>query len=160
MTGQPLIESDRCCLAQLTKGEHWVRLKMALTEEFTGGELVRFAEHAQYSVEGADDLSATYNRVNWTSGVASGVLYAFRTLKIPRRHILLREFAGRLRASDMEAVVRCAAIGVAKLANRDLPLPGADGWEVQLQLLAPAPANGPQQRLGDAVLPAPEKESS
>ena len=135
MAIQQLIRPDQCSIVEVRKGDSWVRFALWLAEEFTGGELIRFVEEARFSVEGADELSASYSRTNWTSGVASGALYAFRALQIPRQRVILGEFAGRLRASEMEAVADGAVIAIAKLAQREIPPLQAIGWDTHVEIL-------------------------
>src|SRR5258707_1127605 len=130
MQSQLLISPDKLSIVQLNTGEYWVRFALWLTHEFTGGDLVRFAHDATVSVEGMDKLSSSYNRTNWVSGVTGGALYAFRTLRIPRRCMVLTELSGRLRASDMDAVANGAAIAIAKLADKELPQLPTEGWAI------------------------------
>jgi hypothetical protein len=106
MKTQQIISPTKFSIIRLNSGDRWIRLVLWLTDEFTGGELIRFAQDAQVSIEGTDDLSSSYVRSNWVSGVASGAFYAFRTLRIPRQHVELAELTGRLRASDMEEPLR------------------------------------------------------
>jgi len=137
MTSQPLINPEKLATVRLATGEYWVRLALSLTHEFTGGDLVRFAPDATSSIEGADNLSSSYDRANWVSGVTSGALYAFRALGIPRQRVVLTELSGRLRASDMDGVANGSAIAIAKLANRELPSLRPEGWAIQAQVSEP-----------------------
>jgi uncharacterized membrane protein YebE (DUF533 family) len=115
--------------------EHGVRLAISLSREFTGGDLVRFTDDATIAVEGADELSSSYQQSNWLSGVASGALYAFRTLRIPRQCLVLTEFSGRLRASDMDVIANGSAIAIAALADQVLPDVPTDGWTIETQIV-------------------------
>src|SRR4051812_31441766 len=119
MESQLLISPDKLANVQFTTGAYWVRLTLGLTDEFSGGDLVRFAQDATVAVEGTDQLSSFYNRANWVSGVTSGALYAFRTLRIPRQCVVLTDLSGRLRAADMEAVANGSALAIAKLADQE-----------------------------------------
>src|ERR1700675_4312014 len=101
MKSQLLINPDNLAIVHLAIEDYWFRLALWLTHEFTGGDLVQFAHDATVAVEGTDKLSSSYNRPNWASGIASGALYAFRTLHIPRQRLVLIELSGRLRAADM-----------------------------------------------------------
>ena len=134
MESQLLVSPDKLSTVQLTTGEYWVRLALGLTHEFTGGDLVQFAHEATVSVVGTDKLSSSYNRANWVSGVTSGALYAFRTLRIPRQRLVVTELSGRLRASDMDAVANGSAIAIAKLADKELPRLTMEGWSIQAQV--------------------------
>jgi hypothetical protein len=134
MESQLLIRPDKISIVQLSAGEYWVRLALWLTHEFTGRDLVRFAQEATVAVEGTDPLSSSYNRANWVSGVTSGALYAFRTLRIPRQCVVLTELSGRLRASDMDAVANGSAIAIARLADKELPRLPTEGWTIQAQV--------------------------
>lgn len=140
MTHQ-LISPEKLSVVNLTTDEHQVRLVLRLAHEFTGGDLVQFAPDATVSVEGADPLSATYTRANWASGMVSGALYAFRTLRIPRQYLVVHELTGRLRASDMDAVANGSAAAIAKLAGQELLGLALDGWIVQVEL-AERPTTG------------------
>jgi hypothetical protein len=130
MNGQPLVSPDKAVAVRLSAGEYWVSLALRLTHEFTGGELVRFSPGATVSVEGADEWSSPYTRANWVSGIASGALYAFRALRIPRQHLFVTDFTGRLRACDMDAVANGAALAIAKLAEKELPGLTTEGWAI------------------------------
>jgi hypothetical protein len=134
MEKQLLIDPGKLAIVQLRTGEFWVRLALALTRDFTGGDLVQFAEDATVSVEGADKLSSAYKHANWVTGIASGALYAFRALRIPRQHVVLTELCGRLRASDMEAVAIGSAIAIANLAGQELPPVRAEGWTIHAEV--------------------------
>ncbi len=136
MKNQILINSDKFCLVQLTKGAYSVRLALWLADEFTGGDLVRFDSNATVSLEGTDSLSSSYSRANWLSGVTSGALYAFRTLRIPRQRVMLTDFSVRLSASEMDAVANGAAIAISNLADKELSTLEIEGWTIQRELLA------------------------
>jgi hypothetical protein len=129
-----LISPEKVAVVSLTAGTYQVRLALRLTDEFTGGNLVRLAPGATVSVEGADDLSSSYTRANWVSGIASGALYAFRTLRVPRQCVVVTEFTGRLRSCDMDTVANASAIAVARLVDRELSGVSAEGWDVQAQV--------------------------
>jgi hypothetical protein len=135
MTSQQLINSDKMCVVELKCGEYWVRLALWFTHEFTGGDLVRVADGAIFSIEGTDELSASYRRANWISGVVSGSLFTFRALNIPRQHSVLTELSGRLRASDMEVLAATAVIAIAKLADIEPPCLPPEGWIIQTQVI-------------------------
>jgi hypothetical protein len=134
MRSQLLINPDKLAIVRLGTGEYCVRLALQLTREFTGGDLVQFAHDATGFVEGADELASSYNRTNWMSGITSGALYAFRALRIPRQYVVLTELAGRLRASDMEVLANSSAIGIAKLADKELPALHTDGWTIHTEI--------------------------
>jgi hypothetical protein len=131
MPSQQLIGPDKLSVVQLTTGEYEVRLALWLSSEFTGGNLVQFADNATVSIEGTDELSSSYSRANWASGVASGALYAFRALRITRQRLVVTEMSGRLRSSDMDAVANGAALAIATLTERELPGLPTDGWTIQ-----------------------------
>src|SRR5947209_5232019 len=120
MKSQLLISSEKVSSVRLTAGEYWVRLGLRLADEWTGGVLVRYAPEATISIEGADELSSSYTRANWESGISSGAFYAFRTFGIPRQRLVVTEMTGRLRACDMEALAYGSATAVAKLADKEL----------------------------------------
>jgi hypothetical protein len=160
MTSQLLISPDKLATVQLTRGEYWVRLTLWLTDEFTGGDLVRFGRDATVAAEGADALSSSYDRANWVSGITSGALYAFRALRIARQCVVLTELSGRLRASDMEALANGSAIAIAKLADKELPKLGAEGWTIRAEVTERPPTNPSEtsqnahQRLATATEPS------
>lgn len=135
MAIQHLVGSEMACNVELRAGQHWVRLSLWLATEFRGGELVRIDDEAAVSIEGTDELAATYTPTNWLSGVCSGALFAFRTLQLPRQKVSLTELSGRLGSHDMEMVANASALAVAKLAARDLPGLNADGWVGQSLLM-------------------------
>jgi hypothetical protein len=115
---------------ELRRGDLWLRLSLRLGDDFLAGDLVRLAPDAMFSVEGADDLSASYGKVNWFSGVASGALFAFRTLKAARRVVHVEELTGRLGSADMPVVADAAAQAIAGCLNsQNLPL-DSEGWEI------------------------------
>lgn len=134
MDRQQLISPNKFAYVNLTSGEYGVKLELRLADEFTGGELVGFAPGANVSLEGADPLSSSYTRKNWVSGITSGSLYAFRALRIPRQHLIVSELHGRLRARDMDAVANAAAIAIANLVSKELPVLSTEGWSVQSQV--------------------------
>ena len=130
-----LISPDTVSIVQLTREDRSVRLGLWLAREFTGGALVEFASDATVSLEGIDEVSATYRRANWVSGVASGALYAFRTLSVPRQHLVLTDLSGRLQASDMGALAACSSAAVAQLIGRQIASLPLDGWTIQTQVI-------------------------
>ena len=152
MQTQQIISPTKVAIIQLNSEEPWVRLVLRLTDEFTEGELVRFAQDAKVSIEGTDDLSSSYVRSNWVSGVASGAFYAFRALRIPRQHVELAELTGRLRAADMEIVAKGTVIAIAKLVGKDLPHQLTEEWTIDAQvseLRRPIPPSAPEKLYSD-----------
>jgi hypothetical protein len=135
MKTEQLISPDRLCNVNLATEKHWIRLGLHLAQEFTGGDLVWFADDATVSIKGTDKLSLSYKRTNWVSGIASGALHAFRTLRIPRQCLVVTELSGRLRAFDMDAVANSSAIAIAKLANKELPSLPTEGWTIHTEVL-------------------------
>ena len=107
-------------------------MTLSLTNEFTGGELVRFDDNSNFSVEATDQLSSNYSRVNWMGGIASGALYAFRALHLTRQRVVITDLVGRLRASDMEAIACGSAIAIANSPT--------ENWR------ASSPRDGPSMR--------------
>ncbi len=136
---------------KLSSKDRHVQLRLQLGAEFIGGEIVQFTPESTISVEGADELSSTYSRSNWASGLASGALYAFRALKVPRRYVSVTELTGRLRAGDMEAVANCASIAVADLVDKEISIVSMDGWVVEKAPLSTvaAPVESNSSRLQD-----------
>jgi hypothetical protein len=121
---------------ELRKGDARVCLAGHLGEEFTGGSVVRLVPGEPYGVEGMDELSSSYEKKNWLSGVASGAFYAYRALGETRRVLYLTEFTGRLHSADMSAVADAAARLVADCLHRKMPAYDSEGW----QLETPEPA--------------------
>ena len=113
--------------AQLVKGNRRIRLALSFGGSFTGGEIVRLAEGATVSLEGAGKAASQYGFATWNCGMISGAHFAFRTLHLPRREVRIHECSGRLGASDMEAIAYASAMAVSKLANHEMA--GLEGWE-------------------------------
>lgn len=153
MATQQLIGTEKLAIVRLTKDDSHLHIGFWLGEEFTGGELVHLAPGARIAVEGADPLSSTYSRTNWMGGLASGALYAFRTLHLPRQRLLLTELSGRLQSCDMEAVASGAALGIARLANQELAQVPTSGWHAEVQLGAHLPLHGPVAGVASHVAP-------
>lgn len=112
MENQTLVSPDRSCSIHAVKlpidSACSVQLVLRLGDEFRGGDLVFFSNQ----VKGGDE---------WRCGIASGALYAFRTLKIPRQHLLVEEIQCKLPSSEMEVLANCSALAIAKLAGKELP---------------------------------------
>ncbi|HJT35802.1 MAG TPA: hypothetical protein VJ783_27485 [Pirellulales bacterium] len=144
MTSQQLIASNRVAAVELANGAHRIRLALWLANEFDGGDLVRFADDAAVSVEGIDKPCSNYTSANWLSGVASGTLYAFRTLRIPRQRVVVTELTGRLRSSDMDALASAAAMAVSALANQELSQRCGQRWTNQIQVIERSPSETAQ----------------
>jgi len=120
--------------AHMRLGDYWIHLSLRILGEYSNGELVRFADDAVISIEAADELSSTYRTENWMSGVISGVLYAFRTLHIPRKRVSLEALSGRLRSIDMDALANCSATAIASLVEEKLPELNLENWTVDTQV--------------------------
>jgi hypothetical protein len=121
---------------ELANGDSWITLSIWLGEEFTGGQVIRLLPAAKFAVEGADELSATYGQANWSSGLASGAFYAYRTLGATRRIVWLSEFTGRLRSADMDAVGAAAAYAVARCLHHEAISLDLDGWQAKVSDVA------------------------
>jgi hypothetical protein len=67
------------------------------------------------------------------SAVISVALYAFGTLRIPRKRICLESLSGRLSSFDMNALANCSATGIARLVEMELPELQIDDWVVEAQ---------------------------
>lgn len=115
----------------MRKDDRWLSLSVKLVEEFTGGNVVRLAPRTSVQIEPADELAATCTERNWFSGIASGAFYAYRTLKVQRRVVLITNLTGRLAAPDMSALACASARAIAVLLQRELSLADddLDGWE-------------------------------
>lgn len=115
------------------RGEEWVCASVALGRPYNGGKLVETTLDFESELTGADDDSFRYPLSNWLSGLTSGALYAFRTLQVPRRHLLISRMAGSLGADGVQALAEGAASAVARLLDRELPATDADGWRIELE---------------------------
>ncbi len=124
------IEKNGSASIELRNGESWVRLSIRLAEDFSGGSVVRIAEEARIALEAGDVAASTYSNKNWLSGVASGAFYAYRTLKIQRRVVVVSELSGRLGASDIQVLANATARLIAEISHRELILEKLDGWKV------------------------------
>ena len=159
MTKQSLVEPGKFCVIEGVNGAVQFQITLSLGDEYLGGDMVRIVDRERFSVAGADQLSSTYVPMNWISGVASGGFYAFRTLKIPRQQIVIREFTGRLRSRDMDAVANGAALAVAKLAGQELPPLETDGWTIDCQLGSPSSSPPAAQPIANsAFAPASQQK--
>ncbi len=130
MTNQSTDNTNKMYSVILSQGEYLAHLTIRLGEDFVGKDVIRFLPDAIVELEGADESSATYTRSTWTSGLASGAFYAFRSLQVPRRYVDVLELILYLRSSDMEAVANCATIAVASLVGKELPPLSTEGWTI------------------------------
>ena len=127
MANELLISTSAIAQVRLTKGDHKIHLVLSLGEESTAVKIARLALGATFSIQGEDELSAQYKLSNWMSGIISGAHYAFRTLKIPRQEVRIRECSARIDSSEMEALAYASAMAVFKLAGHEMA--GLEGWE-------------------------------
>jgi hypothetical protein len=116
----------------ISNQDRWAQLGLSLLEQFDGGMLLLYPEGFCCRLTGADDLAEKYHLRNWESGVMSGVLYAFRTLKRPRMRILVSEMDGYLRSEDMPALAMASSLAVAELLDEELPGLGIPGWQCSI----------------------------
>src|SRR4051794_33811749 len=114
-------DQTRSYSVHLANGDRWVRVSLSLAGPFHGGNLVAPSADFRSAVEGADDLATNYQLSNWLSGVTSGALYAFRSLKVERRCVYLSELQAKLGSADMGAVANAAAMAVPLLSGKDSP---------------------------------------
>jgi hypothetical protein len=115
---------------EVRNGDLFVALTLTLGEKFTGGEIARVTANAPARLEGADELGRSYQLANWLSGIASGALYAFRALKVPRQVVHIEKLVGRLRASDMSILASASTQAIATLLQRQPPVLDWGGWQV------------------------------
>ena len=125
------IEKPDSVQVEMRHGDSWLRLSAHLGELFTGGWVVRLMPEATFAMEGIDPLSRSNGQANWLSGAASGIFYAYRTLKATRRVVYLTTFTGRLRSTDMDAVATAGAWAVAACLHAALPVELGD-WEIKI----------------------------
>lgn len=128
------INAQRTVAVHVKSGEFWLRLSLRIANEHSSGDLVYLADDAVLSIEPADELSSSYGAENWMSGVISGALYAFRTLRVPRKRLALESLSGRLRSIDMDALANCSAVAIARLVEMELPGLDMENWVVDAQV--------------------------
>jgi hypothetical protein len=119
---------------RLENSPRWFELEFCLDDEWLGGPFVVNRDAGAVSVEAADDRARTYDTQTWESGIASGAFYAFRTLERPRRRIALTGLRGLLGSEDMTALATAAALGVAKLLDRQLPDVDIANWKISISM--------------------------
>ena len=125
-----IVDETESASIEYRNGASWVKLSIRLAEDFTGGTVVRLAPGARVALEAGDDLSSTYTTRNWFSGIASGAFYAYRTLKVPRRVVLVTNLAGRLGSGDIQVLAHATARMVADILHGALPRQELAGWQV------------------------------
>ena len=130
MTGVAAAGQRKHCSVELIHADRRVCLTAALGEPYTGGSIVTAFPDAVIVVEPAEEASREYPISTWVSGLASGALYAFRSLQVPRRRVWLSEFQGRLGRDDMGAVATAATLLVAQLSDKDAPRIGLADWSI------------------------------
>ncbi len=108
--------------------ERWAQITLSLRDHFEGGSLVKYPDQFACRLQGADALAASYDLNNWESGLMSGVLYAFRALKQPRRRVFVSELEGYLRSEDMPALALASSIAVTDLLEGDVSPLQMSGW--------------------------------
>jgi len=118
---------DLCELRLTGIDGRWLNLKLTRTSPFGGGPLVAAEGIPLHSIQGLNDIAASYSLANWLAAITSGALYAFRKLGLPRRHVTVLELTGALHSTDMELLANAAAQAIARLSNLNL---AADwqGW--------------------------------
>jgi hypothetical protein len=127
-----VMEKNADASIELCNGASWVRLSICLAEDYTGGSVARLAPEARTSLEPGDETSSSYTNRNWLSGVASGAFYAYRTLKVQRRVVVVTELTGRLCAPDIQVLAFAAARMIADHLQRELALEELAGWHVRV----------------------------
>jgi lipopolysaccharide/colanic/teichoic acid biosynthesis glycosyltransferase len=151
------LHDDRFCQIGCSCGDRWIAIGLSLSNMFIRGKLVDLHSKGRYHIEGADELSQSYDQSNWFSGVMDGALYAFRELQLPRQVVSVSQLTGRLGSTDMAIIAEITAMGIAKLTDRFLQLPSVDGWLVDVSTISTAPEfdySGPQcSQVRSAVRP-------
>ncbi len=125
-----LIEKNADATIEMRNGAFWVRLSIRFAEDYTGGSVARLALGVRTALEAGDEASSSYTNKNWLSGVASGAFYAYRTLKVQRRVVVVTELTGRLCAPDIQVLAFAAARMIAAHLQRELALEELPGWDV------------------------------
>jgi hypothetical protein len=123
------IELSENATAEVRRGDSWVTLSIGLADEFTGGHVAQLAPGVRVAIEPADELASTCTPTNWLSGIASGAFYAYRTLKVQRRVLLITNLTGRLRGSEISALALASARAVAVCLHRGLTMTDLEGWQ-------------------------------
>jgi hypothetical protein len=120
------------CSVCLTRDDRRVRIDLSATgRPYRGGALVLLADDFRFELEGTDELAKEHSLNNWLSGIVSGALYAFRSLKVERQHLRLAVLDGKLSSADVDAVAAATTLAVAALSGKDAPSLDLAGWHVQ-----------------------------
>lgn len=109
----------------LVNGDRHVTVGLRLGDESLARDLVKATPDATIAVEGLDE-AVSYSFGVWSSALETGVRYAFRALKGPRRRVWIYELTGRLQPLDMDAVSCAASLAILHLVGLTIELP--DGW--------------------------------
>jgi len=125
------------CKVHLSHNDGWARVVLSLDGVYTGGKLVQPVLSFLAGIEGRDEITREYRLSNWVAGLTSGALYAFRSLKLPRRKVQLHRLDGELPSSGVQALANGAAVGVAKLCDRPPPNLERAGWRIDCEIVSP-----------------------
>jgi len=131
MTENVILPTINVCKVSLSHNDDWAELVIVLDGAYSGGKLVNTTPDFSGKIEGKGEIADQYKLSNWIAGITSGVLYAFRALKIPQRRVFLSHIAGSLQASGMTALANATAIGVAKLCGHPSPPLERGDWQVE-----------------------------
>ena len=118
------------CSVELTRPGWRIHLVASLGEPFTGGSIVAPLPDAAIALDPADDASKGYALPTWISGLASGALYAFRYLNVPRRRLWLSRLEGHVGSTDMGALASAASLMVARLSGKEPPPVELGEWKL------------------------------
>lgn len=119
------------CSVRISRNDEWAIVVLSLAEAYTGGKIVRPSSRFFGSITGLDALASQYEPSNWFAGLTSGVLYAYRTLKAPRRIVKVHQLNGSMRGNGLQSLANAAAAGVAKLLDRPVPLLQTHAWRME-----------------------------
>jgi hypothetical protein len=136
--GSQIATSPSICRGEARHRQLDLGVKLALSLAANRDERRWLVYPARFAIdlEGADELAATYQLENWESGLISGALFGLRTAggSPGQFRLLVREFSGRLRSQDLDALAHLAAQCVTALCGQRLDVTASPEWNFDVQL--------------------------
>lgn len=131
MVTSTLTRTVDTCTVRLSHDHEWAELTLSIGEHYAGGKLIETGVDFSGGIGGRDELTAAYTLSNWLAAITSGALYAFRTLKEPRRRVYLVALSGSLRSTGMQPLANATAFAVSNLLKREATILQIDDWNIE-----------------------------
>jgi len=117
-------------LKKIGQPDKWVGLSLSLGDDLPDRHCSNIQNDFHCNIRGLSQAAAEYGSTQWGIGILSGARYAFGTLGIPHKSLVVHRLEGCLDEEDIVGISYASALCLFYILGSDSYQLKLNGWEI------------------------------